>query len=147
MQQGISFIFHEPSDENLPVRLIMLNIVQFSQVAGGSVIIVCFLYQESNQQILFFNVEFWPYIYVYAILDHKTLCLTATTEIELKDAKKEIENILMEKDGIITELQLKIDTMESAYETLLHVCKCRENVSLSLTRSAFLSAHIPHHIT
>ncbi|XP_046852970.1 coiled-coil domain-containing protein 153-like [Xenia sp. Carnegie-2017] len=44
----------------------------------------------------------------------------ATTEIELKDAKKEIENILMEKDGIITELQLKIDTMESAYETLLH---------------------------
>ncbi|XP_028401693.1 coiled-coil domain-containing protein 153-like [Dendronephthya gigantea] len=44
----------------------------------------------------------------------------ASTEAELHEARKERDNIREEKDAIITELQFKIDTMESAYETLLH---------------------------
>lgn len=44
----------------------------------------------------------------------------ASTETELQQARKERDNIREEKDSIITELQFKIDTMESAYETLLH---------------------------
>ena len=47
--------------------------------------------------------------------------MLATTETELEQARKERDCIREEKDGIITELQFKIDTMESAYETLLHV--------------------------
>jgi hypothetical protein len=46
---------------------------------------------------------------------------SASTETELQQARKERDDIREEKDGIITELQFKIDTMESAYETLLHV--------------------------
>lgn len=44
----------------------------------------------------------------------------SSTEAELAETKKERDDIRREKDDIIAELQFKIDTMESAYETLLH---------------------------
>lgn len=44
------------------------------------------------------------------------------TEEELKKTRKERDDIRREKDEIIAELQFKIDHMESAYESVLHVC-------------------------
>ena len=46
----------------------------------------------------------------------------ASTEEELKKTRKERDDIRREKDEIIAELQFKIDHMESAYESVLHVC-------------------------
>ena len=46
----------------------------------------------------------------------------ASTEEELKKTRKERDDIRQEKDEIIAELQFKIDHMESAYESVLHVC-------------------------
>lgn len=43
------------------------------------------------------------------------------TEEELKKTRKERDDIRREKDEIIAELQFKIDHMESAYESVLHV--------------------------
>ena len=45
----------------------------------------------------------------------------ASTEEELKKTQKERDDIRREKDEIIAELQFKIDHMESAYESVLHV--------------------------
>lgn len=49
------------------------------------------------------------------------LILLASTEEELKKTRKERDDIRREKDEIIAELQFKIDHMESAYESVLHV--------------------------
>ena len=48
--------------------------------------------------------------------------IAASTEEELKKTRKERDDIRREKDEIIAELQFKIDHMESAYESVLHVC-------------------------
>ena len=48
--------------------------------------------------------------------------IIASTEEELKKTRKERDDIRREKDEIIAELQFKIDHMESAYESVLHVC-------------------------
>ena len=48
-------------------------------------------------------------------------CFAASTETELAQTKKERDDIRREQDETIAELKFKIDTMESAYETLLHV--------------------------
>ena len=50
-----------------------------------------------------------------------SFCSPASTETELAQTKKERDDIRREKDETIAELKFKIDTMESAYETLLHV--------------------------
>ena len=50
------------------------------------------------------------------------LCIPlASSEDELKKTRKERDDIRREKDEIIAELQFKIDHMESAYESVLHV--------------------------
>lgn len=43
------------------------------------------------------------------------------TEEELRKTRKERDDMRKEKDEIIAELQFKIDHMESAYESVLHV--------------------------
>ena len=51
----------------------------------------------------------------------------ASTEEELKKTRKERDDIRREKDEIIAELQFKIDHMESAYESVLHVSMFTSN--------------------
>ena len=64
--------------------------------------------------------------------DFLMLILLASTEEELKKTRKERDDIRREKDEIIAELQFKIDHMESAYESVLHVCTILTNLLLSL---------------
>ena len=58
------------------------------------------------------------------------LILLASTEEELKKTRKERDDIRREKDEIIAELQFKIDHMESAYESVLHVCTTLTNLRM-----------------
>ena len=61
----------------------------------------------------------------------------ASTEEELKKTRKERDDIRREKDEIIAELQFKIDHMESAYESVLHVCISLEKYTLRENRLDF----------
>ena len=62
------------------------------------------------------------YIIIIIIITIITYIHLASTEEELKKTRKERDDIRREKDEIIAELHLKIDHMESAYESVLHVC-------------------------
>ena len=66
----------------------------------------------------------------------------ASTEEELRKTRKERDDIRREKDEIIAELQFKIDHMESAYESVLHVCINVENLGLDLILYLFYE---PYH--
>lgn len=64
------------------------------------------------------------------ILIHNLYIYVASTEEELKKTRKERDDIRREKDEIIAELQFKIDHMESAYESVLHVSMFKGTVLL-----------------
>ena len=71
------------------------------------------------------------------------------TEEELKRTRKERDDIRRKKDEIIAELQFKIDNMESAYESVLHVCmtfnikSCSNNVTGKRPPNIILIQKIP----
>ena len=72
---------------------------------------VFWIIKEAEISDLWDNALVYPYF-----------IFVASTEEELKKTRKERDDIRREKDEIIAELQFKIDHMESAYESVLHVC-------------------------